>query len=314
MKDIRDFTYEESELLSELQRILVKYRYICSNKENITTSNATYMYRIKSALLKTKVKDKRIAILRRTIEIVNYKINNGMLFKEIFEPLPTIISDNIRKYSKTKKENETFVQEPDNENERLESNRKKLIAKSQFLDKVMDDALNRVEGYSRRDLLKAQTDCYALLKINTMHYGISNACAEVLGALNVGLIGCTKKHFKMHLYNKFRIVVKQNENMSDRMSDELLKYRVAALLYINSMCDSRLSKIRPKLDKDINYKQYEGLKEDIRFFGKVVREKYIDNYGISPKDELIENFIGGQISFSGLMSERDVIIRKRDFD
>ena len=96
------FSEIEKELLEELEYMLICHRHKCSSIETINTSSATYMYRIKKALLKSKVEEKRIAVLNIIINSVNKKISKGMLFKEIFEPLPAIISDELKKYSKRK--------------------------------------------------------------------------------------------------------------------------------------------------------------------------------------------------------------------
>lgn len=311
MQTMDNFSYAEKKLLLELEQILVNYRYESSTLENINTSNATYMYRIKKALLKSKVEQKRITILNLTIASVNSKIARGMLFKEIFEPLPTIIEDMYRNYStnaKVKKEN----QKNEDKNSNNLNKQGKLEAKTCFLLNIINQILAELEGSSREELLNYESLYKDYIKINTYNYGVTKANGEIIGSLNSGMIECTRKNLQKFLYEECRIRLNSNDKLSDKMSDELLKYRVAALIYTNVMCSKRIAKIRPEMSNKVNYRQYNGLKEDIRFLGKVIREKYIDEYGLSPKEELINNFINGQLTIEGLMHTRDRYTRKRD--
>ena len=293
MQAADSFSANEKKLLLELEHILINHRYKCWTLENISTSNATYMYRIKKALLKSKVEQKRVEILRSTIASVNSKIARGMLFKEIFEPLPTIIEDMYRIYSKkTKIEKEN--------------------QKAYFLSNIMEQILEKLEGVSRKDLLNYEVLYKNYIKDNVSKYDIPTANGEIIGSLNSGMIEYTRKNFQKFLYDNCRIKLNSNYKLSDKMSDELLKYRVAGLIYTNVMCSKRIAKIRPEMSNKVNYKQYNGLKEDVRFLGKVIREKYIDEYGLSPKEELINNFINGQLTIEGLMETRDHYTRKRD--
>ena len=303
----------EKELLLELEHILVNHRYKCSAIENISNSNSTYMYRIKKALNKSKVEEKRIAVLQTTIDSINSKIRKGMLFKEIFEPLPAIIEDELRNYSKNKiKDNKNAEKAKEIKSMEDNHNKEKAADKAEYISDIIDEILAKLDGCTRRDLQNLESEYINNLKVNTSDYGIVRASGEIQGALNTGMIESTRKNFKKTLYDDYRITLKDSEKLSDRMSDELLAYRVAALIYTNTMCSKRITKIRSGFNNKINHNAYNGLKKDVHFLGRVVREKYIDEYSISPKDEMIENFIGGQISFEGLMEKRDEVIRKRD--
>lgn len=312
MKEL-DISLNEKELLLELERILVNHRYKCANVEVINSSNSTYMYRIKKALQKSKSERKRIEVLNKVIYSINTKINRGMLFKEIFEPLPTIIIDELKNQSKNQSKNESTNNESVNNDQiTTEDKEKKRLAKIIFLSDVIDEILLRLENSDRKDLLKLEDEYKSYLKANTSKYNIVKASGEIIGSLNTGMIDSTRKNLEKTLYNGYRIKLRSTDKLSDKMSDELLKYRVAALIYTNIMCSKRIKKIIPSLDKKPNFKEYEGLKKDVFFLGNVVKEKYIDEYSISPKEEIIENSIGGQLTFEGLMTKRDAITRKRD--
>ena len=302
------FSETEKKLLLELEHILVNHRCRCSSMETINTSNAIYMYRIKKSLLKSKVEEKRIVVLRSIIISISSKIDRGMLFKETFEPLPTIIEDMYRNYSKKPKTKENEKKEEKN----MEKDKKqeKLEAKTDFVSTIIDQILEGLKGFSREELLKYEEEYTTYIKNITSNYDIKKAYGEIIGSLNTGMIENTRKNLQKLLYEKCRIKLNNSDKLSDKMSDELLKYRVAALIYTSVMCHKRTIKINGI--NTINYKQYNGLKEDVCFLGKVVREKYIEEYGVSPKDELIFNFIGGQLTIEGLMETRDYYTRKRD--
>ena len=307
MANINTFSESEKKILLELERILVNHRYNCSCKENISESNAMYMYRIKKALLKSKVEKKRLAVLNLVIESVNTKIAKGMLFKEIFEPLPAIIESTYKNYSKKKKDEnkEEIKEEP---KEKKESR----VGKVCFLSDVVNQILEGLEGMSREELLSYEEEYTEYIKNITYNYGLPRANGEIIGSLNSGMIETTRKNLQKFLYEKCRVRLNSNVKLSEKMSDELLRYRVAALVYTSIMCSKRITKIKSDTNNRIDYKQYNGLKEDVRFLGKVVREKYINEYGLSPKEEIISNCLGGQLTIEGLMEERDHYTRKRD--
>lgn len=308
MQNMNSISYVERELLLELEYILSKHRYECSSFENINTSNYTYMYRIKKALLKCTVEEKRVVVLQSIIKSVKNKIERGMGFKEIFEPLPTIISDSLKNYNKSK-----TVEEKDNKNTESNNKQNKVQAKTEFLVNIIKQIIPQLEGATKKELQALESEYNDYIMINTSDYGINNANVEILGALNTGIFESTKKNLEKSLYDDYRIKLKSTDKLSDKMSKDLLIYKVSALIYANVMCSKRITKIRPNINSNnINYQEYKGLKEDVRFLGKVVREKYMDDYGITPKDELIENYIGGQYSFEGLMKKRDAIVRRRD--
>ncbi len=309
MQNFNDISIVEKRLLLELEYILSKHRYECSSFESIKTSNYTYMYRIKKALFKSQVEEKRIAVLQSALKSVKIKIARGMGFQEIFEPLPTIILDGLKNYNKSK----TTEEKNHNEIESTNSKEKKLQAKTDFLLNILNEIITQLEGATKKELQALESEYNDYIKINTSDYGIPNTSVEILGSLNVGIFESTRKNLENSLYNDYRIKIKSTDKLSDKMSESLLLYKVSALIYTNVMCTKRVAKIRPNLDLDyINYQAYRGLKEDVRFLGTVVREKYMDDYGITPKHELIENYIGGQYSFEGLMKKRDAIVRKRD--
>ena len=307
------FSETEKKLLEELEYILVCHRHKCSSIETINTSSSTYMYRIKKALLKSKVEKKRIAVLNTIINSVNNKINKGMLFKEIFEPLPAIIADNLKKYSKsnpTTKDSKKIAKVV----ETMEDNKsKKRLEKIEFINSTINQILNQLEGYEKAELQELESEYQDNIKNNTAGYNIPKANGAILGSLYCGMIENTRTNFTKLLYDNYRVKLKNDDKLSDKMSRELLKYRVAGLIYTNVMCSNRIQKINPNHNNRIDYKQYEGLKKDVLFLGNVIREKYINEYSISPKDELISNYIGGQIAFEELMPERNKIVRKRDF-
>ena len=296
----------ENELLLELEHILVNHRYNCSRFENIYHSNSTYIYRIKKALRKTKSEEKRKEVLRIIINSVNSKINRGMLFKEIFEPLPTIIESELKKTS-----NKKATSEKPKEEKTAEEREKEIFeGKTKWLSDMVDQILEKLNGYTRKDLLDLENTYNYFIGVETANYGIKNAKAEIIGSLNIGMIECTKKNLEKALYEQCNIKANKSHKLSDKMSTELLKYRLAGLIYTDTMCRQRIVKIRPKVDSYINIRAYNGLKEDVRFLGEVIKEKYQDKYGISPKDEIIKNHINGQLTFPGLMEKRDEIIRK----
>lgn len=308
-----NFSETEKKLLEELEYILVSHRYKCSSMEAINSSSSTYMYRIKKALLNSKVEQKRIAVLNTIINSVNNKIKKGMLFKEIFEPLPAIIVDELKKYSKSKqksKDNKEKVKKTEPVKDDKSNKRQEKI---NFMNNKIDEILKLLEGYDKKELQAIESEYYDNIWKSTSEFGIKDANKAILGSLYCGMIENTRKNFKNFLYDNYRAVLKDNDRISDRMSIELLRYRVAALIYTNVMCSKRIKKINPNHSSTGDYKQYNGLKKDVLFLGNVVREKYINEYSISPKEELTANYIGGQIAFEELMPERNEIIRKRDF-
>lgn len=302
---MQNFSVDEQQLFLLLEYIMVKHRYNCSSFESISTSNAIYLYRIKKALLKSKVEEKRIAVLRSIIEDVNERINRGMLFKEIFEPLPAIISDKLRNYRKgefSKNKEAKKVEEGKSFLDDYKSEEQKRV---DFLTFKVDEICNRFTVFTRPELQNLETNFNELIRNSTSYYGVNHASVEILGNLYTGMIETTRKNFEKFLRENYGVVLNKNDRLSDQMSDELLLYKVVALYYTNVMCSKRLNKIRPDLDSNyINKDAYKVLTHDVYLLGNVVRTKYLNKFGISPKDELIENYVGGQLSFDDIIKQR----------
>ena len=221
--------------------------------------------------------------------------------------------ETLKNYSKnTQKQGQGNMMENIVKNEAQRNKEEKRIEKIKYISKIVDTILLDLNNLDRTELLKLESKYKDNIDNNTKNYGIPKAKGEILGSLYCGIIENTRKNFEKLLFDDYRIKLKSTDKLSDKMSDELLRYELAGLIYTDAMCKGRITKIRPNNNSNIEYKAYNSLKNDVLFLGKVVREKYQNNYSISPKEELIENYIGGQMTFEGLMSKRDKVVRKRN--
>lgn len=302
MSNIVQISVTEKELYAELEYLMVIHRHNCSAVEIINTSNAVYLYRLKKALLKSTVEEKRIAVLKSIITSVNEKINRGLLFKEIFEPLPAIAADRLRNYRKSKS----------SENKKTDKSKEKYIDENyekqkriDYLNFIVDEICNKFKDLTKPELEELEIRLNKKIRDNTSYYGIDKANIEILGNLYTGMIESTRKNFEKLLREEYGILLNSNDRLSDKMSRELLLYRVAALYYTNVMTSKRIEKIKPDLDSDyINKEAYRFLNHDVYMLGKVTRIKYLNDYGITPKEELIENYAGSQLSINSVIKNR----------
>ena len=49
------------------------------------------------------------------------------------------------------------------------------------------------------------------------------------------------------------------------------------------------------------------LKNDIYLLGKVIRLQYLNETGLTPKEELIENYVGDQITFIEIIGNKNKV-------
>jgi hypothetical protein len=286
----------EKELYAELEYIMVAHRYKCSKMEIINTPNSLYLYRIKKALLKSVVEEKRIVVLKNLIGVVKNKISNGYMFKEIFEPLPVIASDMLKAYRKGNKPIEPKSEEKDEYQEYLQR-------RFNYLDGIVTMACEKYEPLTRVELENLEVKFHKSINDTALQYGIISAPKEIYGSFYTGMIENTRKNFEKYMCDEHSIVIKENERLSNQMSDRLLLYDVAGLHYINVMCKKRQEKIKPLLDVYPDKNAYEGLKNDIYLLGKVIRLQYLNETGLTPKEELIENYTGGQITMNEIIKK-----------
>ena len=294
------FSITEKELYAELERIMAEHRFRCSSMEIIKVPNSVYLYRIKKALSKSVVDEKRESVLRNLISMVKTEISNGKMFKEIFEPLPTIAADKLRNYRKNKDLEEKKNDEFDKQDEHRQYMKKRI----NYLNYILSEICDTYRPLTRAELKDLETKFNKEISQVTSLYGIENANKEIMGNLYTGLIECTRKNFVKLLAEQYGIVIKKNDKLSDNMSKELLLYKVAVLHYTNVMCNKRADKIRPDLREQPNKEVYEGLKHDVYLLGKVARVDYLGEKGITPREELIDNYTCGQITMDEIIKPK----------
>ena len=300
MSNMSKMSVTEKELYAELEYLMVVHRHKCSVLENTTTSNSVYLYRVKKAMMKSVVEEKRIVVLKNLIGVVKNKISNGYMFKEIFEPLPVIASDMLKAYRKGDKPIEPKSEEKDEYQEYIQR-------RFNYLDGIVTMACEKYEPLTRAELENLEVKFHKSINDTALHYGIINAPKELYGSFYTGMIESTRKNFEKYMCEEHGIVIKENERLSDQMSDRLLLYDVAGLHYINVMCKKRQEKIKPLLDVYPDKNAYEGLKNDIYLLGKVIRLQYLNETGLTPKEELIENYVGDQITFIEIIGNKNKV-------
>lgn len=303
---MNEMEQREIVLKAELENILETYRRQRLGKENLPITTGQTMARITKALKTTSVSAKRVLVLEKLIRGTKNRINRGTSCYEILASLPAITYDRVHKYAKTSKR--VILDELKREEE-LRPNTEyvsRTINGSELIEQLLEHFYESFKDLDRRKLVQLEYNYNQLLKDNTRSFGITKAAGEILGCLNTGMYGKNKNLIIKELNEDYRLGVKANERFISQMSDELLRYRLAALYATSEICKKRQFLIKPyKNSSYVDQKAYNNLKRGIYAIGSVTREYYYKTHGIYPKDEIIDNYIGGQLTIEGLIPKRD---------
>lgn len=283
-----NFDVCEMQLLTKLTN-LIRSRESFNNSMTNNTING-----LKKDLLYFN-HDKRVYVLKSLIFSVNCKINNYASYGEIINSLRTIAMDKARKYDS----------KPDSN---LQSNKKN----TELIKMAITYIYEQIITEDRDKLLEYEKICNKNIKDSTSKYGIKDATTGILGVLNTGMYEKTKNDFINELKRNYCVDVNKNTRFLEQMSDELLGYRVATLHFVSLVCENRVNEIKNK-SKFVRDKNFKSLKRGIFSIGTFAKEEYEDRYGITPRGEIINSFVGEQLTFLGMFPERDKVVRNRNF-
>ncbi len=297
---------KEIVLKAELEYILDAYRRQKLGLESIPITIGQTMARITKALKCTSVPEKRILVLEKLIRSTKIRVNNNVSCYEILASLPAIAYDKVHSYAKTSKK--VLLEELKKEEEYRKNgyDTPREVTGRELIEQLIDHFYDSFYSLDRKKLVQLEYNYSQLIKDATSYYGIPKASGEIVGCLNTGMYGKNKNLFIKELNEDYSLGVKKNEKFIPQMSDELLRYRLVALYTTYEICKKRQTLVRPNIDSNyIDKTAYDSLKKGIFTIGDVVKDYYYKNNGIYPKDEIIDNYIGGQLTIAGVLPKRD---------
>ncbi len=302
---------ERKEILlrAELESVIDTYRRQRLDMEYIPIVTGQVMAYITKALKTTGVLEKRVLVLEKLIRGTKSRINRGVSCYEILASLPTITYDRLHSYSKVSKKviledlrkEEEFRQEEQSSND---------ISGTELIEQLIEHFYESFKNLDRKRLIQLECKYNQLIKDSLSYMDSSKSFGEIIGCLNTGMYSKNKNLFIKELNEEYGLGVKHNERFIPQMSDELLRYRLVALFTTSEICKMRKDRIKPYGDNGfVDKKAYDSLKKGIYIIGDVTKEYYYKTHGLYPKDEIIDNYIGGQLTISGLIPKRDLRVR-----
>lgn len=294
-----NYEKREKDLLLLLESKLDSHKKEKYYVEDKHASIKLTMDRVNTALNRTAVREKRVLILEELIRTVSFKIKNGVSNYEILNSLPAITYDKIRKYSKTSKESILKSLEKYDSPE----NTKKDLSFEKAKD-YMNKIYEKFSNMDRKDLEKLEekyTDDYKKI---VSSFGYDKALGDLVGCLNFGMFGLYKKQLIEELNEKYRFKISSNYRLSDKMSDNLYKHRLTAFCAMVELCEMKKISIKKDNESRFNKYRYNDLRRLVFAVGQYAKNNYINETGMTPKDDLIDNF-SKQITIEGVFPELD---------
>lgn len=271
------------ELSNELYSLLENKSSSDGRVVSIHKSSGQVMDEINRVIRNMSDSDK-IDMLLALINIVKQEIGKNVLnCEEIFYSLPTIAKDFKRGNMKRMRELAGYeISERDN----FEKDTGKLVS----------DLVDLLDGYSRDELINYESVCNNLLKDKASVFGMKDAGGKIIGELNRGMYGHTRDDI-IDLYRNCGVKIGSGDRFIDKMSDDLLKYRIVGLYLASRYCDKIRGSFENRMvfsdsypDKDT----FEGMRSRTKELGIILRDKYCFNKGISPFGEITSNIFGDQ--------------------
>lgn len=268
------------DLLKELLIILEDKKIYDSKFTNVRGNPSETIKQIQKTLSKLEPA-KQTEILTELILLVQNKIKKEILNgDEILFSLPTIAKDLKKGIIKP----------------RLIQNNEPLEKRINSTEELISWTYDLLKDYNRQELEKYEESCNHILKSKTSIYGQPKASGQIVGDLNRGMYGSTREEL-IKFIKENGIKISKDNRFINMMSTELLKYRVVGLYIASRYCEKIearwMQNAKDSLSK-VTLKDFEETREKTKKLGSIIKEKYQEENGITPREEILKNIYTGQ--------------------